>query len=43
MQATFTKEEAHAFVDGGAGWVYLSTLGRLGRFAVVPNAMGCHR
>jgi len=36
MPATFTKEEAHAFVDNEARWIYLTTIGKGGYPHTVP-------
>jgi nitroimidazol reductase NimA-like FMN-containing flavoprotein (pyridoxamine 5'-phosphate oxidase superfamily) len=36
MPAKLTKEEAHAFLDGEARWIYLTTIGRNGYPHTVP-------
>ena len=36
MPATFTKEEAHAFLDREARWIYLTTIGKNGYPHTVP-------
>jgi nitroimidazol reductase NimA-like FMN-containing flavoprotein (pyridoxamine 5'-phosphate oxidase superfamily) len=36
MPATLTKEEAHAFLDREARWVYLTTIGKEGYPHTVP-------
>ena len=36
MPAQLTKEEAHEFIDRGARWVYLTTIGKDGYPHTVP-------